>query len=394
MSQRRGKSEGTIFRRANGSWRAQVTVGGKRLSFTGLTQTECRQWIRETHQKIQKGLSYANSKITFAEFLEDWLQSIQVSLRPGTLKQYRQVVQHYIAPDLGLVKVVELRAEQIQHLYGGLVGMGKGRRTVQVVHAVIHRSLNQAIRLGVLSMNPASSTTPPKPEQIEMKVLDEGQVQKLLIAAEAKGFRFLAFYYLAISVGMRQGELLGLKWEDIDFRKQTIKVVRQSKQVHGGGFEFTQPKTKSGNRTIAFGPETANILKRHYLEQLDDRKETGEAWKDYDLVFPSVVGSPQNPTNVVRSFKLLISALGLPKIRFHDLRHTAASLMLNNGVDVLVVSRRLGHSKPSVTLDIYGHLISRSQERASELIEELITPINVSFAPTAPELHQIGGLRE
>lgn len=389
MAKQRGKHEGTIFKRKNGTWRAQISIDGRRLSFTGQSQAECQDWVRQTQQRRKTGLTYQGSKLIYSEYLTNWLSTIQATVRPKTWRQYNQIVRDYILPELGGIKISELRPDQIQRVYDRLIKAGKGRRTVQLVHAVIHRSLTQAVKLGLVGRNPDDATTPPKPKNKEIKILDQGQVHQLLIAAQTRSIRYLAFYHVAVATGMRQSELLGLKWDDLDLKEKSLQVKRQLNLVPGGGFEFAPPKTKAGYRTIKLGSETANILTHHYKTQLDESAIAGNKWQDHGLLFPSTVGTPINPRNVLRTFRNLLDDAGLPKIRFHDLRHTAASLMLNNGVDVLIVSKRLGHSKPSITLDVYGHLIPSSQEKAADLIDTLITPISIDgFTPVAPELHQ------
>lgn len=383
MAIRRGKKEGTIYKRPSGNWRAQLSVDGKRLSFTSNTQSGCRQWLREMDQKISSGFSFKSSKLSYGEFLNSWLSTIKAQLRRSTVIQYAQIANHYIAPGLGKLKLTDLKPDKIQKLYDSLIEKGKSRRTVQLVHAVIHRSLNQAVRLGLIHLNPDDATSPPKPQEKEMRTLDQEQVQRLLLCALNKSPKEFAFYFFLLATGVRQGEVLGLKWDDIDFGKRTVKIVRQIKRYPGGGFEFVPPKTRNGYRTIKLGKETVQILQKHYAFQLDEKAAMESDWQEHGLIFPSRAGTPLNPNNVVRAYRLLLHEAELPRIRFHDLRHTAASLMLNNGVDVFVVSRRLGHAKASITLDIYGHLLANNQERSAEMVEELINPISVS----APELH-------
>jgi len=173
--------------------------------------------------------------------------------------------------------------------------------------------------------------------------------------------------------------------EDIDWERKTLQVQRQALRHKGGGYEFTKPKSKSGIRTIILGDKMLEILREHKTDQWERRKRAGENWVELDLIFPSRIGTPVVSSNLRRSFRKLLAESGLPKIRFHDLRHTAASLMLNYGIPVIIVSRRLGHAKPSITLDVYGHLIPSKQEEAAALMDELLTPIDVSrctiFAP-------------
>lgn len=190
---------------------------------------------------------------------------------------------------------------------------------------------------------------------------------------------------------MRQGELLGLKWEDIDLPRRTLQVKRQCLRHKGGGFEFSAPKSRSGSRTIILGKQAVEVLKAQQIRIADMRQKAEDEWEEYDMVFPTRVGTPILHSNLRRGFRHLLKESGLPKIRFHDLRHTAASLMLNNGIPVLIVSRRLGHAKPSITLDVYGHLIPSKQEEAASLMDDLMTPIAVdSNTIFAPDLHPEG----
>ncbi len=177
-------------------------------------------------------------------------------------------------------------------------------------------------------------------------------------------------------------ELLGLKWLDLDWNKGIIRIQRQVQRVKSQGMVFMPPKTKAGCRSIQLGEGTLQILRRHLVQQDLDRAIAGKRWKELNLIFPSSVGTPQSPSNLLKGFKALILQAGVKKIRFHDMRHTAASLMLNHGVPVLIVSKILGHSKPSTTLDIYGHLIPIMQDGVASLMDDLVTPIPVKLEKT------------
>jgi integrase len=188
---------------------------------------------------------------------------------------------------------------------------------------------------------------------------------------------------------MRQGELLGLKWQDLDWEQKTLHILRQLKYITDEGSVFTQLKTRSSARTIAIGIDTLSILKEYQQRQFNEITQVGKRWQDHDLVFPSTIGTPFNPRNLFRQYKILLKEAGLPAIRFHDLRHTAASIMLNHGIPVLIVSKRLGHTKPSITLDIYGHLIPSMKEQVAQTMDEVITPIELeTVAPGCTTLHQ------
>lgn len=211
-----------------------------------------------------------------------------------------------------------------------------------------------------------------------MKILDEAQVGRFLIASQ--GSPYEALYHLAITTGMRQGELFGLKWLDLQWGSGTLHVQRQVQKVPRHGWSFVEPKTRSGRRTKKLGEGTLHVLRKHKECQASIRAIAVKRWQYYDLLFPTSVGTPGDCSNLRADFRKILESAGLPKIRFHDLRHTAASLLLNHGVPVIVVSKMLGHSKPSITLDIYGHLLLEQQNEAAKIMDELITPISVEIS--------------
>lgn len=383
MAQIRGRNEGTIHKRPNGTWRAQVSLDGKRMSFSAATRQECQGWLKKTIHQIDGGLTFTGAQTTYKEFLEDWLVSLASRLRPATVRQYNMTIRRYIIPVIGRIKLKDLRPDQIQNLYDAKVQDGCGPRTVQVIHAVIHRSLAHALKLGLIIRNPAAVVTPPKSSQKEMKIYDESQVNQMLLAA--RGNRNEALYNLAVTTGLRQGELLGLRWNDLDWEKRSLQVGRQLKRKFRKGDYFEYPKTKAGRRTIILGSKTIEKLQEHWKCQNQERVLAGERWQENDLIFPTPIGTPMDHSNLYRAFKDFIRQAGLPEIRFHDIRHTAASLMLNHGTPVIVVSRRLGHSKASITLDIYGHLIPEMQNDVAEMMDELISPAEIHLHQTAPE---------
>lgn len=379
MAKKRGHNEGSIYQRKNGSWRAMVTVEGKRLSHNAETKREAHAWVRKTLAQVDSGLTYQNAQITLEKFMKDWLIGIESTLRPKTIRQYQQITHQHILPWLGKTKLKDLKPGQIQYRYNQMVKQGKGLRTIQLTHSVLHRALVHAVKLGVIPRNPDDATTPPKPIQKEMKFFDQNQVHQLFITAKEKNNKHYALYYLAISTGLRQAEILGLKWADLDWDKRSLKIQRQAIQLKGGGFDFAIPKTKAGKRKIILGLDACNILQEHRQKQFQLMQAAGENWQDHDLIFTSEVGTPVDKYNLLKSFKKLLRNAGLPEIRFHDLRHTAASLMLNHNIPVIVVSRRLGHARPSITLDIYGHLIPGKQEEVAVLMDELLSPIEIKI---------------
>jgi len=244
--------------------------------------------------------------------------------------------------------------------------------------------MHKAVELGYLSRNPADGTTRPRLEQKEMLVLNEDQAYQFLIAAQQS--RLYALYHLAIKTGMRQGEILGLRWDDLNWRTGILQIKRQLQRVDHVGHIFTEPKTRSGRRTIRLGSGTMTALRDHQLAQQQQRYIMGTRWQENNLIFPSTLGTPMDLRNLLKDFKKVIRSTGLPDIRFHDLRHTAATIMLLHGVPVFTVSKVLGHSKPSVTLDIYGHLIPGALEVAAQVMEDALTPVAIQVGEKSPQM--------
>ena len=319
-------------------------------------------------------MNFTQTKITLGEFLKEWLKNTKAALQPSTWTKSEQICRSYITPNLGQMKLQNLRPEHIQNLYNSLVEQEVGDYTVIKVHTVLHSALQQAARTGIITRNPASYAQPPKEPATEMAILNESQVSQFLVAAN--GHRREALYHLAVVTGMREMELLGLKWTDLDFMHQTLIVERQLQRPAGeDAVKFSAPKTRYGKRAIALGSKTTEVLRAHKLRQQAEKTAAGDKWVETGLIFTNSLGGPIDARNLLRNFKQLLKAAGLPAIRFHDLRHTAASLMLNAGIPVIVVSRRLGHARASITLDIYGHLIPSMQTEAAEKIDELVMPV-------------------
>jgi integrase len=384
MSKRRGNKEGSIYKRANGTWRAQVTIKGRRLIHTAKNHKDCLDWIKKTNKQIDNGMTFSSSQYTFAEHVTGWLASKKGSIRKTTLRQYEQLMRDYVIPYLGQDLVIDLRTDRIQALYTSLLSKNIGVCSVEKVHDLIHCSLQAAVDSSIIMKNPSNYAKPPRRPITEMKFLTESQVIRFLISI--KGHRWEALFYLAIVTGMRQMELLGLNWTDLDWVKRTIKVDRQLSR-ESKGVHYLSPKTKSGRRTISVGEKTINILRIHYELQQKVRIKYKKEWVENGLIFSNCYGGPIYARNLVTEFHKLLYKAELPRIRFHDLRHTACSLMLNNNVSPIVVSKRLGHAKTSITLDVYGHLIPIMQNEAAEIIENLVTPIEITS--NAPELHPI-----
>lgn len=376
MTKKSGQNQGSVSVRKDGLVQAQITIDGKRISKYFKTKKEANAWRIDTLNKIQNGMFNSGPQVLLSEYLEQWLIASKDSIRPKTHNQYRQIVEQHINPNLGKIKLADLRPEMIQTVYNRKIELGFGARTVRLTHSVLRSALNQALRMGLIYRNPATVVYQPKLKETEMKVLDENQVRSLLIAA--KGNRLEALYKLEITTGLREGEILGLRWSDLDWETQQLKIQRQLQRISGIGLIYSEPKSAAGRRMIMLGSETIASLKTHSSRQYTERVFAGDKWQENDLIFPSSVGTPLDPRNLFRQFKDLLRKANLPDIRFHDLRHTFATLALSQGVSVKVVQEMLGHSDASMTLKVYSHTTPGMQREAAKKMDEITALIDIS----------------
>jgi integrase len=383
---KRAHGAGSISRLPSGNWRALVSVDGRRVSQTFRTKKEADDWIKQTSTQVEQGLSYDSMRTTFSQVLNEWLEIKATKLRPASMQQYKDLVERYINPSLGMVVIKDLNAARIQAFYSHLQGK-TGKRTIEIIHTIMHGCLDHARRLGLVSQNWAQLVEVPRPSKKEMKVWDESQVSQFLINAPDN-----TFYRLAFATGMRRGELIGLKLDDIDWQNETIMVRRQVFEPRGGGFRFQEPKTDRGRRKIRLGPGLIQALKNLYNHELPIMRElAGNRWQEFNLIFPSTVGTPRGGNRVTKAFRRHIKQAGLPVIRFHDMRHTAASIMLLHGEPPVRVAGILGQSV-MVLLDTYAHYIPDDQSRAAKLMDDITSPVAIDIGinqslPIAHELH-------
>jgi integrase len=373
---KKSHGEGTIYKKADGKYRAQVSVDGKRLSHTG-SQRECETWLRRMRLQVEKGLTYGAAKMSVGELAEEWLRIKKTKLRLATQEQYERMVRLYIVPGLGRLALKDLNAAIVQEFYRKIQQKGAGARTVQLVHTVLHGILEHGQRLGLVTVNYTELTEIPRPEKHEMKVWDESQVSLFLARADDA-----TFYRLAFSTGMRRGEIVGLKWIDLDWRSGTLTVRRQVYEPQGGGWRFQEPKSRAGVRSIRLGPGMIEALRVQYNQTIPlMRQVAGESWQENDLIFPSANGKPRNGYEVSKRFHRQAAEAGLPEIRFHDIRHTAASIMLMHNEAPVRVAMILGQGL-AVLLSTYAHFIPDDSSRAALLMDEITSPVMI-----APELH-------
>jgi integrase len=377
MARRRGNNEGCIYQRKDGRWCAQISLSGRRLTKYGKSQKECREWIKQMLSKIDGGLTFDGTQITLAHYTELWLRGKELSTRSNTVNNYRRYSQNYILPALGKMRLQNILPAHIRQLYLRMRDEGKGARTIELVHVTLHCIFAQAVKEGILGRNPLDAVDRPKTETAQYQIFTEEQARQFMITSEGSIYETL--FYLALTTGMRKGELLGLMWSDIDWNKSTLLVQRQLLQASSSKAVLVPPKTKSGHRAIKLGPGTLSKLASHQKMQGILKAAAGEKWKENELIFTSGIGTPLGQSRVSKELNRLLDKAGLPHIRFHDLRHTSLSFLLEMGMPVNTVQMRAGHSKASVTTDIYGHAMVRSQEEASHLIEDLVTPIPIDL---------------
>jgi integrase len=376
MSKRRGNHEGSI-RKFRDRWRVEVRIDGGRLSQITDTQQEAREWVRKIQGQVEQGLSYDNERISLGEFLEGWLENKKLQVRLATYQQYALLSSLYILPRIGRIRLRELSSGQIQAIYDRLSAAGKGARTIRVVHIILHGCLERAKQLGLVYKNPTEFCSLPRQVEKDLKVWDEIQVGQFLDFM--RGQKNENLYHTALATGMRRGELLGLQWIDIDWIKNQIMVRRECFHPVGGGFIFQSPKTKLGKRTIQVGQGVTDRLRAQLMIVDNLRKKADITWQDHDLVFPSCVGTPLQPSRLSREFPTLAGKAGLPVIRFHDCRHTAATIMLSHGIPPVIVAGMLGHSI-SILLNTYAHFIPTMQDQAAKLMDDVLTPIPIELA--------------
>jgi integrase len=356
MTKRRSRGEGSIYRRKDGSWVAQYTAGDKRRYIYGKTRKDVAAKLSKAIAERDSGIVYDSENLRAAAYLERWLDAIRDTLRERTWQRHEEITRLHLKPTIGSARLDKLNALQVQALYRSKLGSGLSPRTVQIIHATLYKALKQAVRWYLLPRNVCDAVNPPQVPKTEFQPLDAGQVKRLLNTAKETQPKLYALFVLAVTTGMRSGELLGLQWRDIDLEAGTLRVNRT---IFNG--KVNTPKTAKSRRSIKLTKIAARALNQH--------SRNGE-W-----VFSTSAGTAISVHNVHnRSWKPLLKLAGLPQsTRFHDLRHTCATMLLCKGVHPKVVQELLGHSSIEITLDTYSHVLPSMGDQVASAMNAMLT---------------------
>jgi integrase len=366
---KRGNGEGSITRRKDGLYMARYTVqtvtGAKRKTLYGKTRSEVAAKLSKALADREGGLTFDAGNLTVGEYLFRWLSdSVRGTVRISTFERHEQIIRVHLAPAFGRMKLKALTPAHVRSLHREKLDAGLAPATVRKIHSTLHKALSQAVADGLIPRN-AADVKAPRPAPEEMRPLSEDEARTFLDAARQAGDRFEPLYVLAITTGLRRGELLGIRWDDADLDRGTLRVGRALVR-EGGRHVVGETKTRRGRRRVNLTPRTVAALKAHRKRQLEQRVRLAGLYQDYGLIFPSENGTPLNPRNLVkRSFKPLLKKADLPEIRFHDLRHTCATLLLGRSVHPKIVQELLGHATIAMTLDTYSHYLPSMGDQAS-----------------------------
>jgi integrase len=358
-----------------GMYTAQTPDGPKRKYVYGRKYGEVQKRLAEAMGDVARGILFDDKNLTVGEYLDRFLEDVQRgSVRESTYSRDKYLLANHVKPALGRMKLRNLSAMHLQRLYRDKLDAGLSPATVQKMHHVIHKALSQAVRWDLIGRNPADAVKAPTPSTEEMRPLSADEARRLLDAA--KGDRLEALYVLAVHTGMRRGELLGLKWSDVDLEGSAVSVRRTLTCTgNGKGVALGDPKTKRSRRTVRLTREATEALRGHLTRQLRQIEEARDHYRDEGLVFATEAGTLINPSNLrQRSFAPLLKRAGLPpSVRFHDLRHTTATLLLSRGVHPKFVQELLGHASVAITLDTYSHAVPGMGDQTAAAMEDALS---------------------
>jgi len=373
---RRANGEGSVYRRADGRWAGAFYVlrpdgGRQRRTAYGKTRKEVSAKLTEMAAKTAAGVPLAVKSWTVASYADYWIASVvEARCRPSTVSSYRGTLRKHIVPAVGSVTLRRLTPAHVRALMAAKLEAGGSVRSVQIVHAVLRAMLAEAVREELVERNVASIVKGPAAKHEEVKPW--GAAEAAVFLAAARGDRLFALFAVGVAVGLRKGELAGLRWEDVDLDQGLVHVRQTIQRVYGVGIVVGPPKSARSRRDVPLPVYAVQALKEHRTRQLEERLAMGRYWIDSGLVFTTTIGTGLDPRNLTRVLDELIAAAGVRRIRFHDLRHTCASLLLAQGVPARVVMDVLGHSQFSITMDLYSHVMPSALREAADAVDRAL----------------------
>lgn len=371
MARKAGNGEGNIRRHWDGRWEARLTLpDGRRKSIMGKTRAEVASKLAEARSDRDKGRLVVPERQTVRQYLETWIEDVRSQIRPSSHRRYSDYVRVHLVPGLGKITLARLTPQQLQAFLTKKLQEDLSPTTVRSIHGVLHRALADAERMGLVQRNVTKQVRAPRRNTAEIQTMNESEAQRFLAAAVDS--RFAALYVLALTTGMREGELLGLRWQDV-YLEEAYLQVRMAVQEAEKGYILAEPKTAYSRRRISLTATAVEALRIHHICQKEERLRCGIAWDaTKDLVFPNAIGGLMIPHNLAkRDFKRILQSADLPDLHFHCLRHTAATVLLRRGVHPKVVSEMLGHADISITLRVYAHVTPTMQQAAVDVMEHI-----------------------
>jgi len=372
------------YQRADGRWTAQVSLGivnGKRARKTvyGRTAAECRKKLIEVLHGQQNGQAPMDERTTLSTFLPRWLEAIAPSLRPHTRRFYGDQARLHLIPALGPVALSKITPEQVQRFVNTKSADGLSPRMVRHLRSTLRAALNQAVEWQLIPRNPAAARIRlPQLDDREVNALTADEVKAMLSVSDREANRLHALWVTAVYLGLRQSEVLGLRWANLhtmgnscpnDQSMPHLHVDRQMQRIDGR-LQLVAPKTASSVRTLTLPASVSAALAEHKVRQMQERMMQG--YIEHGLVFATQIGTPIDPRNLIREWHALTRRAGLRRVRFHDLRHTAATLMLSAGVSALLVAEVLGHRDATMILRTYGHVLPHQRAEAADKMEGVL----------------------
>src|SRR3989440_1802729 len=360
---RAGHKEGSVYYvEARDRWVAEITLTtGKRKKAYCKTKQEAERKRNEMLRELERGMLATGPQRKLGEYIQDWLENTHKSkLRLSVYLNYRKHVKHIVA-GLGDIWLQKLTPQQVQGFLSKKLSEGLSPKYVREMLGVLSLALNNAVKWGYLLRNVCELVTRPRIPKHEIAPLTLDQARRF--RQHIQGHRFEVLITMAVVTGMRRGELLSLRWSDIDFQRNILQVLHTVDRFAGHGYVEGEPKSAAGVRSIRLPGFLADMLKQHRVQQLV-RKSGSKTWEERDLVFPNSRGGYLHPNHLGEAFRALLEEAGLPAIRFHDLRHSAATILLSMGGNIKVIQEMLGHSDISITLRVYGHLLPSMQQEA------------------------------